>query len=330
VSRFDHIFQEHDDTEFLLDNGLVEMNDEETREEEICMNSALPLSLVWKNRDDNEKYVRWDDELVRYMKHNQMLIDQGGRESFEPFTIYQSMGLNFLDGFALNQGSLGSCCGAAHRNAHIQTTLVDAKLMGVKPIETSLSITYAVARGNGRIAWGSGLNLQPMAKWAAKIGNYLTSDMGKYDTRGGNVNAANKQRFSPNALKHQSTPCYLPNVSFDTFYEVARAGWCCNIGSSSWASGSVIDANGMSVGNGKSTGAHATCLGGFAIEINGTKYILWTNSHGPRFRQGTRIKQNPFGCFMTKQNWNLLAISTRFGTPYINFSEMGHIEHARF
>jgi hypothetical protein len=327
MSRFDQFFQgkEHSTEEYLLNNGLVEMDEAEAAEEQICMSSAVPISLVWKNRDDSEKYVAWDDDLMKYMKHNQRLIDQGGRESFEPFTIYNEMGLNLLDGFALFQESLGSCCGSSHRNSHLQTTLVDAKLMQTKPIETHLGITYAIARGNGRIAWGSGLNLVPMSKWAAKIGNYLSSDMGKYTTSGAGVTTANQQKYAANALKHQSTPCYLPNISFDTFYEVARAGWACNIGSSSWPSGSVIDKNGMSIGSGKSTGGHATCLGGFAIEINGVKYILWTNSHGARFKQGTRIRQSPCSTFMTEENWHLLAINTKYGTPYVNFSEMGHL-----
>jgi hypothetical protein len=109
---------------------------------------------------------------------------------------------------------------------------------------------------------------------------------------------------------------------------LARAGCACNIGSSSWPSGSIIDTNGMSIGHGVSKGAHATTLGGFAIEIDFIKYILWLNSHGARFKIGTRIRQSPHGCFLyynTKTgatNFNLLALNTRYGTPYINFTEM--------
>ncbi len=214
-----------------------------------------------------------------------------------------------------------SCCGAAHRNSFTQTSLVYAKLLGTKPVETSLSITYAAARGNGRLSWGSGLNLQPMSKWASKIGNYLTSDMGRYTTSGSGVNSSNQQKYAGNALQYQSIPCYVKDTSFDTFYEIARAGIACNIGGGAWPSGATIDSNGMAVGSGRSTGGHATSMAGFAIEINGKKYILWTNSHGARYKQGTRIKQSAFGCFATKDNWSIWNINTSYGRPYLNFGE---------
>jgi hypothetical protein len=317
-NRFDSIFRGKSE-EFLLSHGLVEMTDDEAADEQLCMSMAVPLPLIWKNRDDNEKYVQWDSEMEKHLQHLGKLIDHGGRESFEPFNIYQEMGLNWLDGFAQNQGSIGTCCLLAHGHSGKQTYLTQAKLHGgMTPVELQPSITYSIARGG----WGSGLNLAPMSKAAAKYGNYITSDVGKYSASGSAVTKANQQKFAANALKYQSIPCYVPDLSFDTFYELARAGCACNIGSSSWPSGSIIDANGMSIGQGASRGAHATCLGGFAIEINGIKYILWTNSHGARFKQGTRIRQNPYGCFMTRQNWNLLALNKRFGTPYINFIEM--------
>ena len=321
-SRFDEYFVGKD-AEFITNCGLVPMNEDEAQQELLAMNAALPISLIWADRDNNEKYISWDSELEQYLQHFGRVIDQAGRESYEPLSIYNEMGLNWLDGFATSQNSLGSCCLFGHEHAGRCTALAMAKMKGnVKPEEINASITYSIARGNGRISWGSGLNLQPMSQWAARIGNQLTSDVGRYDVRGGNVNTAMQQKAAAGALRNQSIPCYLPNLSFDTFYELARAGIAANIGSTTWPSGAVVDSNGISVGQGISRGAHATMVGGFAIEINGTRYVYWQNSHGPRYKVGTRIKQSAFGCFLTPQTWNLLAIDNRFGRSYANFLEI--------
>jgi hypothetical protein len=659
-SRFDDHFK-NKDAIFCYNNGLVPMNDQELAAEQVMMSSSVSLPLLWQDSDNVEKYIKWDSELEKFMEHLAALIDYAGRDRMEPCTLYTEKGLNYLDGFALSQGNLGSCCGAAHRNSHVQTTLTFAELIGgITPNETSLSITYAAARGNGKIAWGSGLNLclapfqkvfteegakevqelsgksficisyskrlgrmaakraiadytgykrftkittdkgifylsedhymmlktgetiqvkdlklgmsllpcnttvrsakhgkkkqyicvsfgsqgkgkykdkrtklhklimkdiaklspeaihhangnsldnrlenlipitksdhhrlhasteegianmrkaqlaymanekamrkvaefhknmpkeiklkhlkaasnhqlintayriinegycidtaddwvesyqkrrrakgdshgrasrslnriitvfgtydnfisqvnngnhrviglhdigylpayhvsvddaepddkrkwtehnfmicpkdcndyasngiivcnSPMAQWSSKIGNYLTSDMGKYSTSGTGVTEANRTKYAPNALANQSIPCFVPDLTFDTFYALAKAGLACNIGSDSWPANSTIDANGMSIGTGTSKGAHATTLGGHAIEIENTRYILWTNSHGPRHKIGTRIKQSPFGTYLTKANWSLLKLNKNYGMPYINFSEM--------
>ena len=321
--RYDKIYEGITDPEYLMCNGLQFMTQEEAEYELRAMNSAISFSLVWKNMDDHEKYMAWDSDLEKHLQHLGRVIDQAGRETYEPSNIYQELGLNWLDGFATNQGSLGSCCLLAHEHAGRCTALAMSKIKGtIKPEELNASITYAIARGNGRIAWGSGLNLQPMSQWASRIGNQLTSDVGRYDIRGGNVNESIRQRSAAGALRNQSIPCYLPNLSFDTFYELGRAGIAANVGSSTWPSGASVDRNGVSVGQGVSRGAHATMVGGFAIEINGVRYVYWQNSHGPRYRVGTRIKQSAYGCFLTPQTWGLLALDPRFGRPYCNFLEI--------
>ena len=321
-SRFDAYYINKTDS-YLQENGLVEMNSLECAAEELAMSNAVSLPLLWKDTDNAEKYIKWDAELEKFLQHLAALIDYAGRDSCEPYALYQKMNLNFLDGFALNQSNRGTCCGAAHRNAHVQSTLTFANMIGgVTPTETSLSITYALARGNGRVAWGDGANLQPMAQWASKVGNYLTSDMGRYSTNGSGVTEANRQKYAANALANQSIPCYVKDLQFDTFYELARGGVSANVGSDSWPATSTIDENGMSIGQGTSTGAHATVIGGHALEIGKTRYVLWTNSHGPRYKTGTRIKQSAFSTYITKATWNLIRLNKNYGMPYINFSEM--------
>jgi len=256
---------------------------------------------------DIEVYVDEPDDSRDFTNHNFFICNEGA------------------DRYNAKVLCVKNCCMLAHWHAARQNKLVMSKMKGdFKPIDIMPAITYAAARnGRGGLSWGSGLNLQPMSQWAARIGNFTAEDMGRYDIRGTNVTAANKQRFAANALKYQSVPCYVRDNSFDTFYNIALAGLCCNIGTNSWPSGSVVDANGMAIGQGVSRGAHAVTVGGHAIEIGGTRYILFTNSHGPRFRQGTRIKQSTFGCYVTNQQWNqMFSIDNRFGRPYINFIEM--------
>ncbi len=106
MSRFDE-FTRGKNEEFLMSNGLIPMDEAEMQDETRCMDESISLSTLWKDKNNDEKYIKWDSELESYLQHLARMIDYGGRESFEPYTIYQSMGLSFLDGFALNQSNLG-------------------------------------------------------------------------------------------------------------------------------------------------------------------------------------------------------------------------------
>ena len=327
-NRFDALLNGADN-DFLMTHGLFEMTEEETLLQQELMDSAVPFSLIWKDRGDAPKVIKWDAEFERYLEHRIKLIDHGGRESFAPWAIYEEMGLQYSGGYGLDQAQLGSCAMCSHRNATTINDLVNAKLLGVKPVELNPSIAYAAARGNGKLAWGSGANLGPLSSYTAKEGNHLVSDVGPYNIAGKGVTEANRQQFRANALKHQSIICHLPNINFDTFQFIGLAGLAANVGTNSWCSGGQTDTNGMQIGTGRANGGHAITKGGFAITIAGTDYVWFQNQHGLRYKTGTRIKSHSSGCFMTRSNWGTLSINPKFGVPYICITELGHLNALR-
>ena len=157
--------------DFIFPDGLIESSEQDLQVFDECFSSAIPSSLLWKDLDDAAKFVQWDADWVERLQHRKALIDKEGRIASFPWNIYKSKGLDWKLGFAPSQGNLGSCCLFGHTNSLITSNLTNSVRTGKPAPEINSSITYAVARGNGTARWGSGLNLIPMSKWSAEIGN---------------------------------------------------------------------------------------------------------------------------------------------------------------
>ena len=319
--RFD--FYKGKDDEFLMSNGLLPQTEEEMDLEEQLFDSAIPLSLAWKERDDFKKVLLWDSAFEEYLEHRQILILHKGPENYFPWKIHDSMNLNLVNGFALNQGAQGSCAGAAWRNSLLCSDLVNAKLSDSGSIvETGVDMVYAMARGNGRLNFGSGCNGTPLVKYGTEIGNYRTADVGKYDPRGSNVTQRNFDNpvFKANALKHQSICCYLPDTSFDTFFKACSAGLSVWIGSPSFpASGTLLGS--INTVSRFTSGAHATCFT-FGMVQDGIKRLFFQNSHGPRYASGCRYCSPNTGCWVDQTAFLQFRINRKYGMPFVHFGEL--------
>ena len=286
--------------------------------------SARSLSTIWRSVDDTKKIVAWDDAFEEYLAHRKSLIDLAPQGIYLPWKIAQDKRLSFVNGYALNQGPQGSCAGAAWRNALLASDLINAKLAGFNEItETGVDMVYAMARGNGRLNWGGGCNGTPLVKYGTEIGNYRTADIGKYDPSGRNVTQANfnNPSFKANALLHQSICCFLPDISFDTFYKVCSAGLSVWVGSPSFPASASIR-NGVSRVSRWTNGAHATCFQ-FGLEDFGVKLLYFQNSHGERYATQTDKFDTPrSGTWINHAEHAQFKIRKEFGTPFVVFGEL--------
>ena len=322
IGRFDRLKSK--DADFVVSNGLVEQNEQEKQLEYELFNSSVPISTLWKNKDDTKKLITWNDEWEEYLEHRRKLIELAPIGTYFPWNIAKTLRNNFANGLALNQSNQGSCAGAAYRNALLASDMVNAKFAGYDEItETGVDMVYALARGNGRLAWGGGCNGTPIVKYGTEIGNYRTSDLGPYDPRGRNVTTSNfnNATFKANAFKHQSICCYLPDTRFDTFYKALSAGFSVWIGSSRFPSNARIE-NGISIPNNWTSGNHATCFQ-MGITESGRCLLYWQNSHGDRYRTNGDKFETPYsGTWVDESNFGNFQINQNFGTPFAIFGEL--------
>ena len=307
---------------FVMANGLVEQNEEERLQERELFSNAVSLSTIWKSKDDTKKLIVWDDAFEQYLAHRALLIKRNPA-AYMPWNIQKQLGISLVNGYSLNQGAQGSCAGAANRNALTASDLVNAKFADYKSItETGVDMVYALARGNGRLAWGGGCNGTPLVKYGTEVGNYRTADVGKYDPAGRNVTQANfnNPTFKANALLHQSICCYLPDTNFDTFFKACSAGLSVWIGSPSFPASAKLS-NGISVPDRWTNGAHATCFQ-FGIEEM-IRLLYWQNSHGERYHVGKDKFDTPgSGSWIDDRQFTNFKIRKEFGTPFVVFGEL--------
>ena len=308
---------------FLMCNGLLEQTPEEQAEEQVLLSSAGALSLLWKDSTNAPRVIAWDSEFERYLDHRIKLIKLA-RENYLPWNIYKEMGLNWVNGLTMNQGALGSCAGAAFRNSMGYSDLVNCKMTKSRPTEVGCDIVYALARGNGRLNWGSGCNGTPLVKYGTEVGNYWASDMGKYDTRGGNVTQANMNNpaFKARALQKQSIIAFYPEITFERFWKVGAAGLFSWIGSSSFPNRATKNSENLSQASSFTNGAHATTMGS-GIEL-ARKYIWWSNQHGNQYAGGARDRfDTPSdSTWIDNIDFPRFKINTNYGRPFVHIGEI--------
>ena len=309
--------------EYLLSNGLTESTEEDIACYDELMSLSLPFTALWEDSDNEVKCFQWDSDWEKYLNHRAELIDYEGRREYLPWNLYKNLNLTWLDGYAKAQGT-GDCCAFGHFNSGKASNLTNAHRTGRVPKEFALSVAYAVARGGGKLSHGSGCNLNPMSKWAATVGNYWTSDFGKYDVGKYLSKYKKGSQQDANALKTQSVIIYLPQATFDHCYAVCAAGFGINMGSSVYPTASVPNGDGLATSSLWKNGAHSMALMASYIGQSGKRYIYLENSHGARYAADALNKERQWGCWLDESHFKRLAESGfRFGTWYAHLVEMG-------
>ena len=305
-------------------DGLRECTEEDVVNYEVCQSAAIPFTAHWENLDDSMKIMSWDSEWERFIKHRAELIDYEGRDEYLPWNLYKSQNVNWLDGYNFAQ-RIGNCCGHAHKNALKASNFTNAHRTGKTPREIALCIAYGIARGNGRMNMGSGLNLNPMARWSATKGNYWTSDFGRYDGGKTARNWRPDSQQDTNALKTQSIIIHLPEPSFDLVYAACAAGFGINMGTHTYPVSAVPNGEGLSMPSGWRNGGHAMAFVAAWKAPSGRRYVYLENSHGARYAGDSLHSGRQHGCWINEEHFRRMASNNpfRYGTWYVNLGEMG-------
>jgi hypothetical protein len=310
----------------MFPDGLLESTKEDILLFDECFASAIPFTALHRDRDDTAKFVQWDNAWVEYLRHRQKLLDHEGRVNMFPWNIYYSLGLKWSQGYAFSQGAIGTCSRFGVTNAIQCNRLITTVRLGRKDCpEINPNYAYAVARGNGTPRWGSGANLNPLAKWIAEIGCHLVSDVGPYDANGSSLKKVNATT-NANALKNQPTIIYVPGKDtpkFDDVFLAVQAGVGVCMGSGVYAVTAEIGASGLAEASQFKNGGHSQAFVEGIIE-NGKRYLYLLNSHGATRYKGDKYYPNGQpGCWYDEQKFQKIASGAyRYGNWFCPVSEM--------
>jgi len=309
---------------YEMRNGALPTTEADLALFEECMSVAVPFNSHWMDTNNEIKIMHWDAEWEKYIAHMAALIDSEGRDSYLPWNLYKTLGVNWVDGYAFQQRT-GDCVSFSHRNSLNASALTMARRTGLVPKGIANSMTYSLARGNGRVAFGSGLNLNPMSKWAATVGNFWSDDFGPYDVGAYTRKYKPNSQQTKNALKTQSVVIYLPDTGFDYIYSACMAGFGVAVGSSVYPSSSTLNSDDLGEVSGWARGSHATAfVAARKGKKTGRRYVYFLNSHLQNYVADSLsggLKQR--GCWMSEADVKKMCTNFTFGTYYVNLSELG-------
>jgi len=204
-----------------------------------------------------------------------------------------------------NQGQLGSCAGWSAANGHMITVLYQMMLGAFRFVPIN-PLAMWVRTKNWSMSGGQSMSKVMIG--GNQLGNYPVQRVGAYSTKLTKELIGKIESATDEATLHQFGACRLETA--DSRRQTAaeslvskiilclRAGMVVCIGNSVRVSGSKIDGNNMRIATLGGTWAHATLLDGY-IEVNGTVYLHWTNSHGNRYKGKDRYDTPESGCWMT-------------------------------
>jgi hypothetical protein len=304
-------------------DGLLESTPSDLECFDILMAGAVPLSALWKDKNNDAKVIRWDSGFENYLQHRAALINYEGEESFLPWNVYKALNVPWQDGYAVTQKT-GDCCSFGHRNSLKVSNLTNAKLTKRMPVEIANSMTYALARGNGRVSFGSGLNLNPMSKYSAEVGNFWTSDFGRYDAGKYCRSYKKGSVHDSHALQTQSIIIPLPEPSFDYVYNICAAGFGINMGAGIYPTASQVNSDGLAQASGYKSGGHSMAFAAAYTGASGRRYVYLENSHGARYKADKLFGSAQYGCWCSESDVKRMA-TFRYGTWYANAGEMPNI-----
>lgn len=305
-------------------NGLRPRTERDYQLFSECQAKAVPLSALWEDRDDDAKVVSWDAAWERFIQHRAGLIEAMGKERFLPWNIYKELNLDWLDGYDFVQ-QVGDCGSMGHKNSLKTSNLTNALFTGRKPREIACSVMYGIARGDGKMNFGNGCNLDPLAKYSAEKGNYWTEDFGPYDAgryckkyRPGGVQ-------DEHAKKSQSVIVYLAEPEFDLVYNACAAGFGVNMGSSIYPTGSSLNEDNLGEVDGFGSGGH--CMAWVASTVGkktGRRYVYLENSHPTKYASDELNPGHQWGVWVDERRFKKIANNAFiYGNWYVNIGELG-------
>ena len=307
---------------YLQNHGLRRSTENDLAIYKKCLSSAVSLSNIWEDVNDQPKIIKWDDEWEKYLEHRAAVIDEEGRKKYLPWNAYESLGLKWLDGYNFVQLT-GDCASFGHRNSLKASNLTNALRTGRTPREIAHSMLYSIARGDGTPQFGSGCNLAPLAKYSSENGNYWTDDFGKYDT-GAYCRKYKKDSIQDEHAKQtQSIIVFLPEPSFEYLYKATRAGFGVNIGSSVFPAASKVNKDDIAVVSGWDSGGHSTAVIAAHQGKSGEPYVYLENSHPTPYASDSLNPGKAWGAWLRSKDVRYMSDGAfTYGAWYVNVGEL--------
>ncbi len=310
---------------YEMSNGLRLSTPRDLELAALCYGSAVSLSTIWSDNNNTAKVLSWNSELEDYLDRRARLIDVDGRENYLPWNAYKNLELDWIDGYAYPQ-TRGDCCSFGHRNSLKASNLTNAIRTGIKPRDTAQSVVYAIARGDGTPRFGDGLNLNPMASYAAEYGNFWVDDFGKYNGGSYVRKYQDGSEQTQHALETQSIVFRLPEITFDTVYRVCSAGIGINIGAGEYPTSARQNNDGLALAKGWSGGGHSMALIAAWKGRSGERYVYLENSHGAIYEGDTLHKGAQYGCWLNESLFDRIGqYNNMYGDWYGNLGEITRV-----
>lgn len=227
--------------------------------------------------------------------------------------------VNADDYFTPSQSYRPNCAGFALSNAATCSVILqrvnrfsEQKIPKFNPMVTwQRSKNWSVSGGQ---------SIAAMAIAGNEYGEYLASDVGDYDP--GKVFRSVTKEQEDHAQDYQiGYALYDGDEPWEAALLACQKGFACFGGNSRAVSGSKIDENGVPVAILSGAWSHAWVLCGFQI-VNGIRYLLFINSHGPIYESDGRTPR--FAVWMPEttvrtflsSSFNDICVLTYAEAPY--------------
>jgi len=306
-------------------NGCIPIEHWDEWEQEIneliCDEAAeFNFETLWEHGE--MPVLRYDENFVQWRNNEIKTMDEltGEGFCFLPWVVLESLApipSSLAPLLYYSQGNRPSCMGHADAFAGHSSTLIQMARgapLDYKPINAIY--TWALSK-NGSLSGGQ--TVSAMAAAANKLGHYPIELVGS-----DNLNFKQPNATQVEQAKQWQWAIMFLNYSGDAMvneiFDSCHAGMSIAVGNSHAVSGAETDRNGVKVAKVSGSWAHATSFTGYR-KVNGTEYIFWVNSHGPRY--GVSDEGEPAdGCWMDKTRLAVFAKSMpSYGAPYIVFPE---------
>lgn len=300
-------------------NGCVPMDDFAEGVYEELANSAVAFGTLWEK---GEMPVLKMDDAFRAWRQEQIeqrqVLTEERITCLLPWQILKHLSSEqkASDRLYFTQGGKPSCMGHADSFAHHSTTL-QLIARGAPLVYTPFNpiVTWAITKGGST---RGGQTVSEMAKGANTIGHFPDRLVGT-----DNQSVPSYKSHLEAALDYQSAIMFLNfkgKELADEIIQCCAAGLSVPLGNSTAISGCTVDKNGVKVATLRGSWAHATHFTGYRI-LNGTEYVGWVNSHGPRYKSSDEGEPADM-CWMTRSLVEqFVATASGYGSPYIVFPE---------